>query len=191
MRAVERLASRATLPVRYSQGFNPRPVFSLPCPRSVGVATINDVLVVSMEEELDAASLLERLNAQTPTGMRFLSATVLPTGAKPIIRRAVYELPVPADKLPAVAEAIERLKTTPEWTVQRQTAEARRGEAPPMRTLDIRPLVENLAVVQDRLKITLSPQGDLWARPGEVLRCVGLDEITDMCHITRTEVQYD
>lgn len=191
MRAVERLVSRAALPVRYSQGFNPRPVFSLPCPRSVGVSCTDDVLAITMDEELPPAQLLERLNAQAPAGLRFLSAQVLDAGIKPVVRRAVYDLPLPAEKIPAVTGAVERLQDAPTWMVQRQTAEARPGQAPPMRTLDIRPLVARLAIVGDHLQITLAPQGDLWARPGEVLRCAGLDELTDICHITRIEVQYD
>ena len=53
LRAIERIAARAGLPLRYSRGFNPRPKFSVPHPRPVGVAARRDLLVLSLDRDLD------------------------------------------------------------------------------------------------------------------------------------------
>ena len=58
MRAMERLVCRAKLPLKYTQGFNPRPVLSLSLPRPVGVASRAELLVVTLEEDLDEQVLL-------------------------------------------------------------------------------------------------------------------------------------
>ena len=74
MRLVERVAVRAKLPLRYSEGFNPRPRISLACPRPVGMATRDDLLAIRMTETLETGPLLEQLNSQSPRSLRFLSA---------------------------------------------------------------------------------------------------------------------
>ncbi len=58
------------------------------------------------------------------------------------------------------------------------------------RHINLKPLVEQLKIDGNLLRITLIPQGDLWARPGEVLRLLGLDEQTDLANVIRSEVDY-
>ena len=41
------------------------------------------------------------------------------------------------------------------------------------------------------LRIDLQPQGDLWARPGEVLRLLGLDERIDLAATIRENVEFE
>ncbi len=74
MRAIERLLRRAGLPLRYSQGFNPRPALSLVLPRPVGVASEADLLVVTLEEDLAEDAVLRGFNDAAPIGLRATSA---------------------------------------------------------------------------------------------------------------------
>ena len=46
LRVFERACARASVPVKYSQGFNPHPKQSLPLPRAVGVAADDEWLVL-------------------------------------------------------------------------------------------------------------------------------------------------
>jgi len=46
VRVFERACARAGVPVKYSQGFNPHAKLSLPLPRSVGVASDDEVLIL-------------------------------------------------------------------------------------------------------------------------------------------------
>ncbi|MHC4293348.1 MAG: TIGR03936 family radical SAM-associated protein, partial [Planctomycetota bacterium] len=46
-----RACIRAGLPLQYSLGFNPHPKISLPCPRSVGIEALDEVLVIQLDPE--------------------------------------------------------------------------------------------------------------------------------------------
>jgi radical SAM-linked protein len=198
MRAVERVAARAALPLRYSQGFNPRPVLSLICPRPVGVTTRDDVLVASLESPVAAEELAARLNSQAPKGMKFLHAEPIAPGAAPRLRQVAYELPLAAEAYLKTQRRLDELKPVEAWTVQRVGPPQARPDRPERRTLDLRLFVAELTLTEAGgdaaglavLHVKLVPQGDGWARPVEVLRLLGLDEHMDLSRMTRTEVTY-
>ena len=58
VRAIERAAARASVPLQFSQGFNPHPVLSLAMARPVGVATSDDLAVLAMAEPVEGADLV-------------------------------------------------------------------------------------------------------------------------------------
>ncbi|MHC4187944.1 MAG: TIGR03936 family radical SAM-associated protein [Planctomycetota bacterium] len=51
LRLFSRACIRAGLPLRYSLGFNPHPKISLPCPRSVGLEALDEVLIIQLNPE--------------------------------------------------------------------------------------------------------------------------------------------
>ncbi len=194
MRTIERTAIRAALPLRYTQGFNPHPILSLPCPRPVGVAARNDLLVIRLEappEALDAPELQRCLNRHAPRGMRFGKALPLALKVSPRPRRAEYELPVPPERAELVRQRLGELSRLECWPVERLVSHKppRKG---PMKTrkFDLKPLVANLELDGDMLRWTALPQGDMWGRCSEVLRLAGLDEQTDLASIVRTAVDF-
>ena len=190
MRATERIAGRAELPLRYSQGFNPRPKLSLVCPRPVGVATQDDLLVAALDAPMEGEEILKRLNAHTPRGMRFLRARQLEDSTAPQPVRTHCQLPIAAEKIPQVQKQLKELDRSTCWPVERQVS-TRRGKAKQAKTIDLRLLVERIDLDGEQLCISLISQGDLWARPGEVLRLVGLDERADLARMVRTKVEYE
>jgi len=192
-RAIERAAIRADLPLRYSQGFNPHPVLSLACPRPVGVTARDDLLVLSLEDPsgtVDAASLVARLNRHAPRGMRFLRAAPLAPGPAPRPRRARYETPIPRERLPDVRKRMEQLAARDTWPSERVTPPRRRSQGTRKRQIDLKRLVTELKRRGGTLVMTLAPEGDLWARPGEVLQLIGLDGRADLAATVRARVDY-
>ncbi len=192
-RAIERTAVRADLPLRYTQGFNPHPRMSLACPRPVGVASQDDLLVVTLEdtdEPPDGPALSSALNRCAPRGLRFGPARELPGKAAPRPVRACYELPVAPDRHDRLRRRLEQLATEDTWCVERVKVSRRRGRGDRMRTIDIKPLVDELTLDDDRLVMTLAGRDDLWARPGEVLELLGLDARADLAALVRTAVDY-
>lgn len=189
MRAMERIVVRAGLPVHYSQGFNPKPKISLACPRPVGVAARQDLLVLSLDEPAQPHELLEKLNACAPRGMRFDRAEQLTGSPTPQPIRSSYEMPVGEDRQSAIRTRLEQLNAQDAWPMDRKvSAGKRRGWR--TRSIDLRPLVESIALEGGRLRMTLARQGDRWARPGEVLALLGLDARADLAGMTRNEVEY-
>src|SRR5690606_16197351 len=82
MRLFERALARARLPVKHSEGFNPRPRMSLPLPRPVGVATLADRLVVELREPVETTDALARLRRQMPVGLTLAEAFEVRPGCK-------------------------------------------------------------------------------------------------------------
>ncbi len=190
MRATERVMARAKLPIRYTQGFNPHPVLSLACPRPVGVRAEGDLLVASLTAPIEADELLRRLNNSALSGMRFLRAESLPAGQKPQAIGAEYELRVPAERAEAIRSRRADLAAQQSWPVERLVSTKGRGKGLAKRTIDLKPLVADVKLDGEKLRMHLVPQGDLWARPGEVLRLLGLDEHLDLAALVRTEVHF-
>ena len=192
MRAMERLVRRAKLPLKYSQGFNPRPALSLAMPRPVGVASRSDLLVLALEQDLQAGPLLESFNRTSPSGLRATKAFRFEK-AGPRPKSARYELPLAPERLSAVRARLDELAAQAAWPLERSTAGKDRAgrDVPSTQTqIDLRQLIRDLRLEGACLRITLAPRGDVWARPAEVLALLGLDARVDLAQLVRAEVDY-
>ena len=190
LQAVERAARRAALPLRYSRGFNPRAAVSLIPPRPVGVASADDLLVLALDEPLAESCLLERLNAHAPDGMRFFGARILPGRRAPECRGVEYRCRLGRDDVAAAGERLATLQGQKEWTIERITPAGHRRKAPARRVVDLRPLVEELRIDDDMVIMKLIEHGGMWARPGEVLCLLGLDERIYLASTLRSTVSW-
>ena len=111
---MERCAARARVPIHYSQGFNPRPVLSLAAARPVGLAGLDELLVITLDEPIEPDELLRKLNAAAPSGCRFTSAEQPAGKAAPQPRRIQMEMSVaPADSGVAAVPAARRAGVSP------------------------------------------------------------------------------
>lgn len=188
MRAVERTALRAKCPLRFSQGFNPRPSLSLPCPRPVGVASLDDIVVLTLEDspvEIDTGQLAQAFNGACPKGMRFFDARKL---AQKTLhpRKANYELELDAARAQGLASRLAELSSQETWEVDRQT-----GEDKASRRIDLRPLLPTVALEGQTLRWKQTPLGQTWAKPSEVLGLLGLDGQFDLAGVVRTAVEFE
>jgi hypothetical protein len=157
----------------------------------VGVATRDDLLVVSLEapaEGLPAAELLRRLNGSAPRGMTFRSAEALGGKGSARPRKVRYELPSPTARRETVRHRLRELKDSSTWPVERRQRGRRGAAVAGLRVIDLKPLVAEIELRRDRLDMVLVPKGDAWARPGEVLALLGLDERQDLADLVRTEL---
>ena len=194
MRAMERIAVRAKLPLRYSQGFNPHPILSLPCPRPVGVATRDDVLVLALDAPVLASSLLASLNAQAPLGLSFLDAHVLPEGQSSVQpTRVEYEVPIESQCLELVKEHIETLQSQDAWIVERRQKirRARNDQPPRTKGLDVKPMIAEITLTGERLRFACVSHEDKWAKPGEILHLLELHQPEIAAGVVRTKLCHD
>jgi radical SAM-linked protein len=184
MRMFERALARAGWPVRFTEGFNPRPRLSLPLPRSVGMASDDEWLLVELAQAVEPEEALRGLARQVPAGIRLLGAAVPEADAPPQPVRVCYEVAL-KEPPPGLDGAITAFLACDAWPVTRTSPENR-----PARTVDIRPFVEALVHNGDRLEIVLrvTPQGA--ARPSEVLDSLGLPGRELAHRIRRTRVDW-
>jgi radical SAM-linked protein len=168
MRLFERALARAGWPVKFTEGFNPRPRLSLPLPRSVGTASEDELLIVELARAMAPDEALQNLARHVPAGIRLLGAEAPGNDATPQPVRVWYEMPVPASA-PRLDEAMAAFLSRDACLVTRPEQEGRAA-----REVDIRPFVEALTRSGERLEMVLrvTPQGA--ARPSEVLDSLGL-----------------
>ena len=77
MRAFQRAARRAGLPVIYSQGFNPHMKISWGNALKVGAVSEAEYAEIQVEGWVKPADLMQQLNAQLPQGLEILDACLV------------------------------------------------------------------------------------------------------------------
>jgi radical SAM-linked protein len=180
MRTFERMLRRAELPVRRTQGFHPKPrlVFALSLP--LGVVGREEVAELELERPLPPDEIRERLARQAPPGLEILSLRRVDPRATAQVRRLCYRVAVPAGRAPALRARIAEVLAAAQCWVDRIR--------PPVRRVDLRPFLAGLRLTEPAAS---EPAGDpvldmdLWltpggtARPDEVLRLLGLEDLPD------------
>ena len=164
MRALARAVRRAALPVRLTEGFNPRPRIVFPVALEVGVASLDEVAEIELTQCLAPPDIHSRLSSVFPPGLILTAVTALPlrrTGQIPV--RIRYRIHLAEAEMAVTQEAAEKLLQTAELPFARQRENR-------IQNVDLRPAL---------LDLKLEPQGDLLldvrpsqrgsARPLEVL----------------------
>jgi len=193
MRVIERTLLRASIPLRYSRGFNPHPILSLACPKPVGVAAGRDLVVASLDGDVTREELLDAANRSCPAGLSFPDAQPLRVKSGPLPVRCAYEMDVPPDKLDAVTEAVDRFSRSDAFHVKRTKRPSRRRVADrqdPDRTIDLKMLVRDVRIEGSALCWNQVPHGSIWARPGEFLQALGLDARCDLARVNRKDIEF-
>ena len=183
---LERSIVRAGLPIRYSQGFNPLVRLSLPLPRPVGIASQAELAWMELCEATATADVAARLAAVVPEGCRIQRVTV-PGGVRtPLARSVTYETPVADQAVRRTRARLGRLLSLPELVIRRDS-----GPSKPLRDIDIRPYVGELALEGRLLRMRLRITENGSAKPAEVLGELGLAAEEYVSITRRTHVEWN
>ena len=164
MRALLRAVRRAGLPVRLTEGYNPRPRIVFPVALEVGVASLDEVAEIEFNQCLETQDIFRRLACVMPAGLELKSVEQMPPfRAGRIAERIQYLLhlveagiQVPPERLPALLEA-----ATLPFQRQRETH---------LQSVDLRPALLDLRIVTPGdLELFVRPSQSGSARPLEVL----------------------
>jgi radical SAM-linked protein len=197
MRLLERLCRRAELPLRSTEGFNPKAKITFASALGLGIEGHEEVVEIDLDGEFTPAAIIEKLTPLIPEGFRFLrGSTVVPNKtAQPV--RAIYHLPLPAEFRPELAAhlqellkqrsvSITRIRTSLQSPADAEPAGEERLDAltsaPPLvekrevKKLEIRPLINNLWRDAQGywMDVAITNQGAI--RPEELLRLVDLED---------------
>ena len=71
LRVMDRLLRRSGVPIKYSQGFHPRPKISLGNPISLGTEAFNEPMDIELREDMTNDKLMKRLNSKSVLGFEF------------------------------------------------------------------------------------------------------------------------
>ena len=98
MRAFERALRRTRLPLRMSEGYNPRPRISFPAPLGVGMEGLDEVMEFDLAEWTPPAEIERRLREQLPNGLELTSLDLVPAHERAHAEEATYRI-VPRETL--------------------------------------------------------------------------------------------
>lgn len=180
MNCVERLLRRAEVPLSTSQGFHPKPKIVFALSLALGIEGAREVVELELTDDWTESELLDRLRRQATPGMSFHSVRRLQGKTAAQVRRAFYRLPLKADVVDRepvevsandLAARCNALFAQTHIWVERLRPHARR--------FDLRLLLSELHVGDGYLDMALwvTPTGA--ARPEEVARVLGLQELLD------------
>ncbi len=142
MRTMQRILRRTSLPVAYSQGFNPHMIVNFAAPLSVGASGLREIMDVSLATEIAEDIFLSKLQE------------VLPPALKAVAARAVADqYPAPMSRLFSASYEICVIDSSGKTLANTVPAFLERHEIPAMRKTksgekpcDIRPMIYQLSV---------------------------------------------
>jgi radical SAM-linked protein len=187
MRLWERALRRASVPLDYSKGFNPRPKISIAFPLAVGVTGERELMDVTLERRLAPRDFASAVARQLPAGIALLEVEEVYPTLPPLqtqVQAAEYLATVGAGETVQQTEArLDALLSSEELPRQR------RGKA-----YDLRPLVEKLWLESSDadehtlgMRLRAGERGT--GRPDEVLDQLGLTD--RVIGITRTHLVFE
>ena len=189
VRVFQRACARAGVKVRYSQGFNPRPKLSLPLPRSVGVASDDELLCLQVEdspESFDGEKFKAELSGQLPECYELLSVEAAKTKRAPVAEGVVYVLTVRPgyanDKLKA---GIKHLLASENLRIERRIDA--KGN---IKNIDVRAFLKSIKLKDKDITVEckITQAGSI--RVDEILKLLELDIEKLTAPVRRAKIQW-
>ena len=160
VRAWDRLLRRADVQPAMSEGFHKRPRINFPSALAVGIEGLDEVVELELRGERDPAELSAALAAHAPPGLSIVAIEPMAEGARfSQPAAAEYEIRLPADRVAAVRESVDRLRQST-------------GEAEPLPAS-----VRGLEVAGDVLRMSLVLGEAKAVRPRDLLMRLGLGDL--------------
>jgi len=175
----ERATRRAELPLAYSQGFHPQPKMNIAAALPLGFSSVCEVLELRLEQEIPMAGLRERLQATLPPDVQVLAIEQVDDRAPTLqtqVLSAEYEVQgIESDFGSELNRKIEAVMTSEKIIRIRREKE-----------YDLRPLIEDLSLMDGKIFMRLAAREGATGRPEEVLDELGIP--FDETRIERTRL---
>jgi radical SAM-linked protein len=120
MRTFHRALRRAGLPVRYTQGYNPRPRVVFPHALELGISSEDEPVEIELDGWVPPAEVATRLDRALPDGLDVREARLMPPrrrGSKAI--EAHYEARLNSDEVDSALAGVERFMEAESWPLER------------------------------------------------------------------------
>ena len=154
-------------------------------PRSVGVASLDELLVVTLTSQSAPADVLSGLSSQMPAGITLLSAATLAEGDRSLPCEARYALDIEKTVSESVERCVARFMSQDCVEVDRIAFKTRSRK-----TVNIRQYILTMDVGRDYLNWTQSITTTGTARLNEVLEALELPSRRYLHRIRRVKVSY-
>ena len=167
MRAMQRALRRSSLPIRYSQGFNPHILMSFAAPLSLGAVGLREVMEVSLDRDVTAEDFSQRLSQALPPDIRLISCRPVEDAHKPpmaLLRAARYRIE-PRGVCPLTQRDVEAFLGKGSIPAVKKT---KSGE----KEIDIKPMIHELLLKDGIIFCTLDLCEERSCKPELMLSCL-------------------
>lgn len=163
MRLFQRAFRRGHIPIKYSEGFNPQPKFSIANPLALGIESIEEYMDIDLYKKISTKDFIEIMNEELPDGIRILEAkyTEDKRSISSLISWSYYEIKFMAGKLNSKDEFQGLID---EWLKEDKIIIKkirRKGNKITKRDQNIKPLIGNIVIKDFRGKGGTNTQSSL------------------------------
>ena len=169
-----RAIRRAGIPIKFTEGFHPKPKISFEDPLPVGLESLHENFYVSLRGDVKLQRLIGQLNKQLPKGIRVLTCEL--TSTKPVshgVSSATY--------LVTKKDGFFNEKDVTCFKNKKELMVTRTGPKGKTKKIDLKEMVLKIELPDpNKLKITLKKETGRTVRPFEVVEkifCMPVEEI--------------
>lgn len=147
MRTIQRTFKRASLPVDYSQGFNPHMKLSIAQPLSVGMYSLGDYMDIEFKESVKEEDIEKRFNENSTENLKLLKAIEIKElydkngrkipQAMAAIDAADYRIKIKYNDTDNLNDKINNILSLKEWNIIKKS---KKGD----KEVNIKPLVKEI-----------------------------------------------
>ncbi len=146
LRFMDRILRKSGIPVKYSQGFHPRPKISLGNPISLGTDAFNEAMDIELREDMTNEELFKRLNNKCVIGFEFTK--VMDIDGKTSIAEEYKEMKFEIQGPGSSIEKIENLLGQDEIILTKE----KKGK---IESKDLKPRIKKYEIDKENNKITM------------------------------------
>lgn len=186
MRAMMRALRRAGLPVRLTEGYNPRPRIVFPVALEVGVASLDEVAEIEFNQCIETQEVYRRLALTLPPGLELKSVQEMPLNRQGRIpERIHYLIHLREAAIQIPTQTIQTLMAATTLPFQRQREKR-------VQSVDLRPaLLAVRTTPEGDLEIEVRPSQNGTARPLEVLSLLTKMPVEELKRVRVTKTRME
>jgi radical SAM-linked protein len=186
LRLWQRALTRAAVPVRFSQGFNPHMQMTLPLPRSVGMTSEAELVIVTLTHPCDIDETVAHLKKQLVPGIDIYAARHLDEDISAVPEWASYRIVLDETSDRKMVEAkIKDFNASSSLAVKRQAHGRHKS-----RRIDIRPGINSLELDGNTILCTIKIEPRATVRISELMNILSIDNPLMAELIERTAVGF-
>lgn len=182
MKVLQNALKNSTLPIKYTEGFNPHPRLSLPTALGLGVESLDEVMETELTTWVAPKLIGEKLGAHLPEGIKITAIEPFVRSKRIAIEYVEYEATldkeIPGEEL---QRRIENLLSKKEAVIERQREKYKQ-------VVDIRRYLSALKFKDGKIIIHIKVTDFGTAKPEEILRALDI-EITPGVRIIKTKTE--
>lgn len=167
VRTLQKIFRKSNIPIAFSEGYSPRPIFSIAAPLAVGVSGEGEYLDLELAQDVPLDELMKTINACCPDGLMMTGAVEIDKkepAAMGIVSASSYRVTTKPEQF--TAEQIEAFLNQEAIVIKKMTKSGK------YKDMDLRPGIFEMNWEQDGIYVTVATGSTFNIRPEMVLEAL-------------------